>query len=229
VTGAGISAESGLPTFRSGEGIWADVELEEVATLRAFEENPERTHRFYNTRRSQLRLSGVSPNAAHWALSELQETLGDRLLLVTQNVDDLHERSGFRNPLHMHGEILKARCIACGAVTRVDSDISTSDCCSGCSSQGKLRPHIVWFGEEPFGLEEIWEAVANCAVFAAIGTSGVVEPAASLVAEARMVGADTYCMSVDSPANVDSFQTFLKGRATETVPEWVENMRSRFS
>ena len=229
LTGAGISVESGLPSYRSGDGLWAEFKLEEVATPEAFASDPERVHRFYNQRRSQLRLSGVQPNAAHLALSELKRALGDRMWLVTQNVDDLHERSGVSNLLHMHGEILKSRCNDCGSIRRVESDMSVADRCSNCGKSGVLRPHIVWFGEEPFGMEEIWKAVSGCDVFVAIGTSGVVEPAASLASQARMVGADTYCMTTEPPANLGSFQTYLRGRATETVPAWVEDMKGRFA
>lgn len=228
LTGAGISAESGLPTYRSGEGLWAEYKLEEVATPEAFASNPDRVHQFYNLRRAQLKQSEIQPNAAHFALSELKRVLGDRMYLVTQNVDDLHERSGIIELLHMHGEILKSRCNQCGSTQQVQSDLSVDDRCPECGKSGSLRPHIVWFGEEPFGMDEIGKAVGRCDVFAAIGTSGLVEPAASLAYEARMVGADTYCMTMEPPANLGSFQTFLRGAATETVPAWVENMKERF-
>ena len=156
LTGAGVSAESGLRTFRDSDGLWEGHRVEDVATPEAYSRNPKMVHEFYNMRRTQL--LGVEPNAAHRALAQLEDHLGDHLTLVTQNVDDLHERGGSRDVWHMHGELLKKRCELCGRVSDCHGELSVFSKCSSCGHAGGLRPHIVWFGELPFLMDEIGRA-----------------------------------------------------------------------
>ncbi len=218
LTGAGISAESGLRTFRDSGGLWENHSIEDVATPEGFARDPALVERFYNERRRRLR--EVEPNAAHLALARLEEALGERLTLITQNVDDLHERAGSRRVLHMHGELLKARCAACAEVLPWPGDIAAADRCAACG--GGLRPHVVWFGEMPFFMDrEIPEALLS-RVFVAIGTSGVVYPAAGFVAQARRNGALTVEINLEPSANALLFDLTLAGKATERVPELAE-------
>jgi NAD-dependent deacetylase len=214
LTGAGISAESGLRTFRDAGGLWENHRLEDVATPEAFARDPDLVQRFYNERRRSLKT--VEPNAAHRALAELEAALGDRFTLITQNIDDLHERAGSRRVLHMHGELRKVRCLRCAAALVWHEDITRSD---RCSCGGGLRPHVVWFGEMPFGLDEEIPAALRARVFASIGTSGVVYPAAGFVAEARRNGAITLEANLEPSQNVRLFHAALRGPATQTVPE----------
>ena len=179
LTGAGISAESGVPTFRGADGLWENHRIEEVATPAAFRRDPGLVQRFYNERRRQLRT--VQPNPAHEALAKLDELRPGEFLLVTQNVDDLHDRAGSRRLLHMHGELRKARCQDCGAVHPWDQDIEEVSLCPACGCRGRLRPHIVWFGEMPLELDRIFTALGKADVFVSIGTSGNVYPAAGFV------------------------------------------------
>jgi NAD-dependent deacetylase len=215
LTGAGISAESGIRTFRDSGGLWEEHSLEEVATPEGFARDPALVHRFYNERRRQLPL--VEPNAAHRALAELEARLGERFTLITQNVDDLHERAGSRRVLHMHGEILKARCARCEEVLEWRGDLSTSERCSGCG--GKLRPHVVWFGEMPFYMEEEIPRALEAEVFAAIGTSGLVYPAAGFAAQAKAAGALTVEINLEPTPHFHLFDVALVGKATVKVPE----------
>lgn len=215
LTGAGISAESGIRTFRDTGGLWEEHSIEEVATPEGFDRNPDLVHRFYNERRRKL--PEARPNAAHLALAEMELRLGERFTLITQNVDDLHERGGSRRILHMHGEILKVRCSGCGNVIPWPGDLSVRDLCASCG--GSLRPHVVWFGEMPFFMDrEIPEAL-RAEVFVSIGTSGVVYPAAGFVAEARSNGAFTAEVNLEPSANARLFDLSLIGKATERVPE----------
>jgi NAD-dependent protein deacetylase/lipoamidase len=217
LTGAGISAESGISTFRDAGGLWERHSIEDVATPEGFARDPELVQRFYNQRRR--RLPEVNPNAAHLALARLEEALGERLTLITQNVDDLHERAGSRRVLHMHGELLKARCCRCEAVSAWPGDIAPHDRCPSCGAG--LRPHVVWFGEMPFFMDrEIPEALGS-EVFVSIGTSGVVYPAAGFVAEARRNGALTVEINLEPTPNARLFQLTLAGKASERVPEFV--------
>ncbi|HEX9082682.1 MAG TPA: NAD-dependent deacylase, partial [Holophagaceae bacterium] len=178
LTGAGISAESGLRTFRDADGLWERHRVEDVATPEAFARNPALVYRFYNERRRAL--PDVSPNAAHQALARLESAWPGDFLLVTQNVDDLHERAGSRNLIHMHGELRKARCLACRAILPWPDDLEAEDRCPHCT-HGRLRPHIVWFGERPLEMDRIFAALDRCTRFVAIGTSGHVYPAAGFV------------------------------------------------
>lgn len=183
LTGAGISAESGLATFRDKDGLWSRVRIEDVATPEAFARDPARVHAFYNARRAQIRDPAIAPNAAHLALAELDARWPGELLLVTQNVDDLHARAGSRRMIAMHGELAKARCLACEAVHPWAEDLSTATPCPACGAAGTMRPHIVWFGEMPMQMDRIGAALDACDLFVSIGTSGNVYPAAGFVAE----------------------------------------------
>ncbi|MEE8392716.1 MAG: NAD-dependent deacylase, partial [Rhodospirillales bacterium] len=187
LTGAGISKESGLDTFRDAGGIWAKVSVEDVATPEAFQRDPSRVHEFYNKRRARLADSetgdGIEPNAAHMALARLESQWPGRVLVVTQNIDDLHERAGTGNIIHMHGELLKARCSGCGVVVEWRDDLAAGLACPQCAATGGLRPHVVWFGEMPLEMERIHMELAGCSMFVSIGTSGNVYPASGFVGQ----------------------------------------------
>ncbi len=219
LTGAGISAESGLGTFRDLGGVWTQVRLEEVATPEAFAANPARVQDFYNARRAQA--ASASPNPAHEALARLQKAFGDRMMLVTQNVDDLHERAGAR-AVHMHGSLFSALCNACGARDTWTCDITNESSCRNCGRKA-LRPDVVWFGEMPYHMDQIGEALQSARLFAAIGTSGVVYPAAGFVAEAEAAGAHTIEINLEDTGH-PAFRECLTGPATETVPKWVDGL-----
>jgi NAD-dependent deacetylase len=226
LTGAGISAESGLATFRADDGLWCGHRVEDVATPEGFEANPELVHDFYNQRRRQLK--DVTPNAAHLALAELAAWWEGQFLLVTQNVDDLHDRahaqiapkSGFKL-IHMHGELLKARCLKTGALEPCTDDVSPN---------GTLRPHIVWFGEMPLAMDSIEAALATCDLFLSIGTSGNVYPAAGFVREAKRPGANksygARCVELNLEPSLGHsyFDAMILGPATKTVPEFVSGL-----
>lgn len=223
LTGAGISAESGLGTFRDKGGIWEKFDWQKLATPEAFAADPHSVHAFYNARRDNL--LAAAPNDAHRALAAF-ETLWEgeargQFLLVTQNIDDLHARGGSREVLHMHGELLKSRCNSCGHLFEHTHPVSARTPCPGCGREGGLRPHVVWFGEMPLGLDTIYEALGACDLFVAIGTSGTVYPAAGFVAEAKAVGAWTVELSLE-PGEVSTFfDERHYGPATRIVPEWL--------
>ena len=224
LTGAGISAESGIRTFRAADGLWEEHRVEDVATPEGFARNPDLVQRFYNDRRRQLQSPDIAPNAAHLALATLEEALGDRFLLVTQNIDNLHERAGNRQIIHMHGELLKVRCASSGQVLDWTGDITPEDKCHCCQFPQALRPHVVWFGEMPLGMDEIYSALAMADVFIAIGTSGHVYPAAGFVHEAKLQGAHTVELNLE-PSQVNSdFDEKHYGLASSVVPEYVDRM-----
>ncbi len=225
LTGAGISAESGLKTFRGADGLWEGHRVEEVATPEAFARNAALVHQFYNQRRRQL--PEVAPNAAHAALARLEAEFGERFVLVTQNVDDLHERAGSRRVLHMHGELLKKRCQWCESVSECRTDLDPSDRCEACGRDFGMRPHIVWFGEMPFHLDEIEEALVSADVFAAIGTSSQVYPAAGFVHTAEACGAHTVEFNLQHTQLSPVFSESILGPAAETVPVWAEEVLAR--
>ncbi len=227
LTGAGISQESGLATFRDAGGIWTSVRLEEVATPEAFAQDPARVHAFYNARRRQLQHPSVTPNAAHEALARLEALRPGEVVIATQNIDDLHERAGSRTIIHMHGELLKARCTACGKVTSWYDDLTGNEICQACAIEGQLRPHVVWFGEMPLRLDAIYLALAECKIFVSIGTSGGVEPAASFVEEARRAGAHTVELNLQPSHSADLFVERIYGPASQIVPEFVAKLISR--
>jgi len=225
LTGAGISKESGLDTFRDKDGIWSRVNLEDVATPEAFARDPERVHAFYNARRRGLLGHNVQPNAAHRALAELERARPGDVLLVTQNIDDLHERAGSKNLVHMHGELLKVRCLRCEAVREWRADLSLATVCPACGNAGGLRPHVVWFGELPMEMDRIYFAIQNCALFLSIGTSGNVYPAAGFVAEARQVAhALTVELNLEPSEGASLFAEKLYGPASTVVPDYVARL-----
>lgn len=224
LTGAGISKESGLDTFRDPDGIWSRVRIEDVATPEAFARDPAGVQAFYNARRRRLREAAIEPNAAHLALARLERARPGQLLLVTQNIDDLHERAGSRNLVHMHGELLKARCLDCAAVCACGGDLTAESLCVACGRAGRLRPHVVWFGEMPLEMERIHSALAGCALFLSIGTSGTVYPAAGFVGEARAAGARTVELNLEPSGGRSLFGEGHYGPASQVVPAFVERL-----
>jgi len=225
LTGAGVSKESGLDTFRDPDGIWSRVRIEDVATPEAFARDPVRVHDFYNARRQRLRAGSIEPNAAHRALARLQADWPDDVLVVTQNIDDLHERAGSTALIHMHGEILKARCQACHAVSVWPDNMTMESICPACAQAGELRVHVVWFGEMPFEMDRILEALEACDLFVAVGTSGSVYPAAGFVQEVRMIGrAHTAELNLVPSEGHSLFAERTYGPATQVVPEFVDRL-----
>ena len=227
LTGAGISKESGLDTFRDADGIWAKVRLEDVATPEAFARDPAKVHAFYNARRTGLLSEAVRPNPAHAALARLEQDWPDEVLLVTQNIDDLHERAGSGNLIHMHGEILKGRCLACGAVSAWRQDMDLESHCPSCRAQGYLRVDVVWFGEMPYQMERIFAALEACDLFVSIGTSGAVYPAAGFVEAVRSSGrAHSVELNLEPSDRHSAFAERIYGPASEAVPSFVERLLS---
>ncbi|GAB5457411.1 MAG: NAD-dependent deacylase [Henriciella sp.] len=227
LTGSGVSAESGISTYRGGagedKGLWSQVDFQKYASPEGFAEDPEGVHNFYNVRRAQIRQ--VQPNQAHYALAALQAHLtgiGGDLVLVTQNVDDLHERAGAKT-LHMHGEILKAFCTACDAPRfTVAENILRTDYCLSCGTTGSLRPDVVWFGEIPYHMDEIYQALQLADLFVSIGTSGSVYPAAGFVQEAKALGISTLELNLEPSDNAYIFDEAIHGPAGEVVPAWAQ-------
>lgn len=224
LTGAGISAESGIRTFRDSNGLWENHEVQDVASPEGFARDPDLVLEFYNQRRKQLLSNAVKENAAHAALAKLESEFSGDLLLVTQNIDDLHERAGSQNLIHIHGELLKKRCTQTGTITDCRSDLVATDVCACCGEQGNLRPHIVWFGEMPFELERIEIALQTCDLFVSIGTSGAVYPAAGFVSVANSCGAESVTLNLDEADNSVSFDRGIFGAATEVVPAFVDQL-----
>ncbi|MEO5772602.1 MAG: NAD-dependent deacylase [Sphingomicrobium sp.] len=243
LTGAGVSAESGVATFRGPDGLWEGHRVEDVATPEAFRRDPVLVHAFYDARRAKL--ASVEPNAAHRALARLDAEWPGELLLVTQNVDDLHERAGSKRLLHMHGELKSGWCLACnerfvwdgrmhpnsvrpersrgtpGVSTSLDTNGETGNVCPSCGDRGNVRPDIVWFGEMPYGMERIETALQGCDLFVSIGTSGAVYPAAGFVQTARYCGADCLEMNLEPSQSSIFFHESRMGSAGELVPVWV--------
>ena len=222
LTGAGISKESGLDTFRDTDGIWSKVRLEDVATPQAFAAAPDRVHDFYNFRRRGLLSNDVLPNPAHLALARLEAEWPGDVLLVTQNIDNLHERAGSRSLIHMHGSLLEARCLACDTVQPWYEDMTLESICASCEFAGRLRVNVVWFGEMPMHMERIFAALASCSTFISIGTSGTVYPAAGFVAEVRSYGyAKTVELNLEPSEGYSAFEVRRYGPASKIVPEFV--------
>ena len=225
LTGAGISKESGLDTFRDKDGIWSKVRLEDVATPDGFRRDPAMVHAFYNARRRSLGEDGIVPNAAHAALARLEREWPGRVLLVTQNIDDLHERAGSTELIHMHGELLKIRCRRCDRPFSWAADLDTAHVCPDCGRTGTLRPHVVWFGELPLEMERIFAALDDCALFVSIGTSGLVYPAAGFVAHVRRQGkAHTVELNLEPSEGAGLFHETRSGPASELVPAFVDDL-----
>lgn len=223
LTGAGISAESGIATFRGLDGLWENHRIEDVASPEGFAHNPKLVQRFYNLRRAAL--NKTEPNPAHQALVRLETHMADigaEFLLVTQNVDDLHERAGSQNLIHMHGALKSALCLECGKRQPCNSDIDERSICSQCTRHGTLRPDIVWFGEVPYHIRHIEAALADCDLFVSIGTSGAVYPAAGFVSTAQQYGARTLELNLEPSAASTVFDDSHLGPASTLVPRWVD-------
>lgn len=224
LTGAGISAESGLPTFRGAGGIWRGYRAQDVATPEAFRANPEMVWQFYSERRK--RHSTVLSNPAHFALAKLEQSLEDRFFLCTQNVDSLHEQAGSKRIIHMHGRLMQTRCSREGCRTRPFDDdrsyLSSVEIpkCPECGSM--LRPHVCWFGEVPYSMDRIFEQLRACTVLMTVGSSGVVEPAASFVRMARLNNAKSVYVGPEEPANREFFDEVVLGKAGEVLPGLVQ-------
>ena len=222
LTGAGISAESGIETFRAAEGLWANHHVDDVATLEGFARNPQLVYAFYNQRRRQLLTPEISPNAAHSALAKFEHEFGGEFLLVTQNVDNLHERAGSENLIHMHGELLKMSCLNSKLIFDVSEDFDYDTQCRCCRSAGNLRPHVVWFGEMPLQMNRINRALENCDMFVAIGTSGNVYPASGFYQTAKIRKARTVELNLERTGS--SFDQHICGPATESVPQFFNSL-----
>lgn len=222
LTGAGVSAESGLPTFRGNGGLWEGRDVMKVATPEAFAADPKMVQRFYNERRQVLLTK--DPNPAHAAIARLQRESQSRITLITQNIDDLHERAGSGDVWHIHGELLRSRCLQCGSVKECRIDLGETSLCGACGAAGTLRPHVVWFGEIPLHLDELDVLTRDVTLFVAMGTSGQVYPAANFVHVARARGAR--CIEFNLEAS-GVFDEFVFGPAAQTVPAWVDGLLQR--
>lgn len=221
LTGAGISAESGLGTFRDEGGLWAQHRIEDVATPEGFARDPDLVHRFYNARRAQAR--AAQPNAAHRALARLQDSLRGEVILVTQNVDGLHEIAGSTSVMHMHGALEGALCALCDHRWPAPLEMDRTQSCPSCTAQA-CRPDIVWFGEMPYDMDTIYQHLSEADLFAAIGTSGNVYPAAGFVQEASAHGAATIELNLEPSATASQFEQTHLGKASDTVPKWVDTL-----
>lgn len=222
LTGAGLSAESGLATFRDSGGIWAQYDYKDVATPEGFQRNPNLVYEFYNMRRREG--STAQPNEAHRALARLERDFGGDLLIVTQNIDTLHEAAGTRNLVHMHGDMATVQCSHCDARLPWTEDLTAELSCPECELIGGLRPNVVWFGEMPHDMEKIADAVSRCDLFVSVGTSGNVYPAAGFVAAALEAGAHTVELNLEPSDTVSYFAEARHGPATQVVPAFVEEL-----
>lgn len=228
LTGSGISAESGLATFRTNNGLWNKHKVEDVASIEGFERNPDIVHEFYNELRPEMQKA--QPNQAHFAITMLQEELPDwKINVVTQNVDLLHEKAKTKNVYHMHGRIDEYVCLNCGHVMKVAGDMSSEDKCPNCDIQGMLKPHIVFFGEMPLFMDEIEHMLSECNIFIAIGTSGVVYPAAGFVQLAKHYKAETYMFNLEQIENTTGFDHHILGKASETFTKFAEEFITKQS
>lgn len=223
LTGAGISAESGIQTFRASDGLWENHRIEEVATPEGFAQNPALVHQFYNMRRQHLLSPDIRPNLAHTALAVLEhavnETCNGSFLLITQNIDNLHERAGSRNLVHMHGELLKMRCQNTDLIFDISEELSMDSHCRCCREPGNLRPHVVWFGEIPLAMSRITRALESCDLFISIGTSGNVYPAAGFHELAKKHGAHTVELNLETTGS--RFDEHIYGKASDVVPAFI--------
>ncbi len=222
LTGAGISAESGVATFRDPNGIWAKYDYRDVATPEGFSRNPKKVLAFYNMRRQHG--AGVKPNAAHTALARLEARHPGDVVVITQNVDALHEMAGTKNLIHMHGEILNRLCAACGLRETWLEDFDVEMACPACQTRGTLRPDVVWFGEMPYHMEAIAAHLASADLFLSIGTSGHVYPAAGFVAEAARAGAHTVELNLEPSQGASLFAETIHGKAATIVPDYVDRL-----
>lgn len=225
LTGAGISAESGLGTFRDKDGLWTKVRLEDVATPEGYARNPAMVQDFYNQRRRNC--AEAAPNAAHEALAQL-EAGPHEILIVTQNVDNLHERGGSKRVIHMHGELMALLCASCEDRRPREGDIAVGETCPACGAP-ELRPDVVWFGEIPYHMELIWDELRQADLFVSIGTSGQVYPAAAFAQDAKRYGANTLELNLEPSDGASDFDDAVYGPATTVVPQWVERMLAEFA
>jgi len=225
LTGAGISKESGIDTFRDSDGLWSRVNLEDVATIDAWHRDKKKVLDFYNETRRLFRAANIVPNAAHKALARLEAKYPGEVMVVTQNIDPLHEMAGSKNVIHMHGRDGEVRCMSCGTVFPSDADLSPESVCPNCRTVGELRPNIVWFGEDPMHLDKIYAALERCGLFMAVGTSGQVYPAAGFVLHVRRrARARTVELNLEPTENQTLFQEQIYGPATRIVPPYVERI-----
>lgn len=222
LTGAGISAESGLATFRSSNGLWNNHRVEDVATIEAFQRNPEFVHDFYNQMKPEL--LAAKPNPAHLALTKLQNNYPAPVSIITQNIDTLHEKAQSRNIYHIHGQINQAVCLNCGHVLETWNDVTTETVCPQCSVAGMMKPNIVFFGENLLYMDKVERLLASCDLFLSIGTSGVVFPAAAFVQTAKLYGAETYEFNLEKTSNNFYFDHHIFGKAGDTLPPFVDEL-----
>ncbi|HJQ60974.1 MAG TPA: NAD-dependent deacylase [Vineibacter sp.] len=226
LTGAGISKESGIDTFRDEGGLWSRYDLEEVATIEAWHRNKKKVLDFYNEGLTWFRGANIRPNAAHGALARLEAEWPGNVLVVTQNIDLLHEAAGSKNVLHMHGRAGQIRCMACDRVIDSEMELDPSTVCAACGAVGQLRPHVVWFGEMPLRMDEIYAALDHCALFLSVGTSGTVYPAAGFVEHVRrrVPRARTVELNLEPSDGHSLFKERLYGPATTVVPAYVDKL-----
>lgn len=223
LTGSGISAESGLKTFRSEDGLWLNHRIEDVCTVEAFERNPALVHSFYNELRPIM--MAAKPNAGHQAITLLQQKLPQTTInVITQNVDLLHEKAGTQNIYHIHGRIDECVCMNCGHIIKTTGNVKSDQICPACHIQGMLKPNIVFFGEMPQHMDEVNYMLSHCDMFIAIGTSGIVYPAAGFVRMAKLYGAKTYLFNLESCANSSMFDNEILGKASKTFPQFVSDL-----
>jgi NAD-dependent deacetylase len=223
LTGAGVSAGSGLPTYRDRGGLWDQHIVEKVGSLRGYIADPAGVLEFYNGIRRDIH---AEPCAAHLALARLEAEWPWRVTVCTQNVDNLHQRAGSKNVIAMHGDITTDRCHACGAIAPVDGDVTLETSCAACGKIGSMRPNLIWFGEIPIGMDQVMDALETADMFVAIGTSGEVFPASSLADRARYRGIPTLLLNLDPPSNNNAFDSSRYGEADQIVPEWVHEILS---
>ena len=222
LTGAGISAESGLATFRSSNGLWNNHKVEDVASIEGFQRNPALVHDFYNNLKTEFQQA--KPNAAHLALTKLQKEYPAEINIITQNVDTLHEKAENQNVFHIHGQINQAVCLNCGQVLEAWGDVDTETVCPHCQVMGMMKPNIVFFGENLLCMDKVENILRKCELFISIGTSGVVYPAAGFVQLAKYYGADTVEFTLDTTANNYMFDKHIFGKAGETLPPYIEEL-----
>ena len=227
LTGAGISAESGLATFRSENGLWNNHRVEDVATIEAYYKNPDYVHDFYNEMKPEL--WNAKPNAAHLAITKLQKNYPAEVDIITQNVDTLHEKAKSKNIYHIHGQINQAVCMNCGQVLETWGDVSSETVCQNCQVMGMMKPNIVFFGENLLYMDKVEELLRTCDLFVSVGTSGVVFPAASFVQTAKYYGADTIEFNLEATSNNFYFDKHVMGKAGETLPKFVDELLSKIS
>lgn len=222
LTGAGISAESGLATFRSSNGLWNNHKVEDVASVEGFQRNPALVHDFYNNLKTEIQQA--KPNAAHLALTKLQKEYPAEINIITQNIDTLHEKAENQNVYHIHGQINQSVCLNCGQVLETWGDVDTETICPHCQVMGMMKPNIVFFGENLLCMDKVENILRKCGLFISIGTSGVVYPAAGFVQLAKYYGADTVEFTLDTTANNYLFDKHIFGKAGETLPPYIEEL-----